>query len=64
MTENWELWLFVLIDDIQYGNVSGDWMVVQFRAIFSPSTSYWVFFCEAIPFLILDSTDFFNFFQL
>ena len=30
MSENWELWLFVLIDDIQYGCVSSDWMIFYF----------------------------------
>ena len=29
-------------------------MIVQSRAVFTPSTHYCVFFYEAIPFLILD----------
>ena len=32
------MWLLVLIDNIQYGSVSNDWMILQFRAIFRPST--------------------------
>ena len=54
----WELCLLVLIDDIQYVNCSNAWMILQLRVVFRPSTHYCVFFCEAIPFLILDCADF------
>ena len=57
MSEDSEVWLFNLIH-IELGSVSSGWMIVQFSALFSPSSHYCVFFCIAFPFLILDCDDF------
>ena len=48
----------ILVEDLQYGSVSRDWMVVQLRAVFSPSFHNFVFFGKAISSLILDCADF------